>query len=87
MKLGIHTPQDGIRDIMFSARHKSLKGVENYQKDALGHLETAMIHNDPVEHVSHWRSMWRENDTNLKSLNARTIPYQKPLVKLAEAFI
>jgi hypothetical protein len=73
-----------ISDIMFSARHKSLGEAENYRKDALGLLETAMIHNDPMECVSCWRSIRRENDTNHKSLNVPSIPYQKPLVELAE---
>jgi hypothetical protein len=45
-----------------------------------------MIHNDPMEHVSHWRSIRRENETNHRSLNAPSLPHQKPIVELAEDF-
>jgi hypothetical protein len=98
MRLGTHTFRKTayllavwgggeISDIMFSARHKSLQEAEGYRLDAQGLLETAKIHNDPMESVSHWRSIRRESDTNHRSLNAPSIPYQRPLVALAEDFV
>jgi hypothetical protein len=71
-----------ISDIMISAHHKSLKEAESHQKDAPGLLATVKIHNDPMGHVSHWRSVQHDNHTNHNSLNTSSVPYQKPLIKL-----
>ena len=68
MRLGTHTflktayllaiwGRGKISDIMSSACHKSLQEAEGYHVDAQGLLETAKIHNDPMESVSHWRSI------------------------------